>query len=305
MKWPIEIQSKVRWEHAHTRSIRVGSRWFFAKSYADRTSSDMARKGYFAVRSIELQVPALVVVVPGLWRWWHIYDHIGTDGHLPLTLADLLAEAENGNEVDKVESLIKKICADLVRGWLGRLYKGPLNVVSTNLYSDRLVPGGRLECFLRFFLARLGVNANDRLIFEGPQVDTILRPHVMVDQVRKNMQQKGWCTVGHGDMTDTNICVDRRERGCFVDFDHAGNVSVAGEIACLLISVWAHGGWLRPLLQQRNYADKSRVTANLSLNAATGTFKARSGTVSIGVAFKVSAVRKHVCAILLREFCLL
>lgn len=118
----------------------------------------------------------------------------------------------------------------------------PLAECVVALYADRLRPGGRLDgwygsdqpCTIR--------TARGTYAVTMPSVLESIRTTLAPDSV--------WPTaITQGDPTEPNIA----DPLCWLDFEHAGRNTLAGEAANLLWYLLGMGGWLVPAYQPITY----------------------------------------------------
>jgi hypothetical protein len=199
------------------------------------------------------------------------YEHVFDSGTCKLLLGDVLGEADRDpSKVPVVEVLIDSICRDLCTAAERTGRPGRLAECVPALYADRLRPGGRLDQWYlspgrASCLAMAGtaidapVDLRDLSGYELRVNGRNLRFDLAraVAGIRDDLAPDSrWLTaLTQGDPTEPNIAAPL----CWLDFEHAGRNTLAGEAANLLWYLLGMGGWLVPRYQPDVYARTMRL----------------------------------------------
>lgn len=207
---------------------------------AERAEAEI--RGWHAVEG-HLPVPALIGRITMADGHAVDFEDVFASGRCQELLGDLVADADTDpTRVPAVRRLVNEICTDWCRAveLTGKVADFAACVPA--LYSDRLRPGGRLD---RWY------HETQRLA--GLDISTLL-----ADLRAELRPDRPWLTaLTQGDPTEANIGHPR----CWLDFEHAGRNTIAGEIANLLWYLLALGGWLVPRYQPEVYARTMRRPA--------------------------------------------
>jgi 8-oxo-dGTP pyrophosphatase MutT (NUDIX family) len=120
------------------------------------------------------------------------------------------------------------------------------------LYTDRMRPGGRIDRWYRPGARLGGIRAaalsGYRLVVNGRQYRLDLAE--LIAWLRVALTHGQWQTsVSQGDPTEPNIAYPL----CWLDFEHAGRNSLAGDAAILVWYLLGMGGWLVPTYRPATY----------------------------------------------------
>ncbi|MFD7537596.1 hypothetical protein [Streptomyces sp. NPDC059819] len=212
-----------------------------------------------------LQAPALLYRARyDEYRDVLVYEDVFASGRCRMLLGDLITLADHGRApASAAGALVDAVCDDLVAQATatGRLVT--LSTCVPALYLTRIRPGGRLDTWYNneltvtdsatheqaplATLAGFTVTINDApsLPLDVPEVinaaRTALDPH-----------SRWFTAITQGDPTEPNIALSA-VGACWLDFEHAGRSTLAGEIANLLWYLLALGNWLVPVYQSDVY----------------------------------------------------
>lgn len=215
----------------------------------DRAESEV--RGWQAVEA-HLPVPALLgrsATTPGRQQFV-AFEDVFTSGRCRGLLGDLIAEADTDPAlIPEVRQLVDEVCTDWCRAVEHTGRRAEFVSCIPALYADRLQPGGRLDHWYRGTRPPLGL--------DGHSLDVAGTVHridagALIEELRGELPpDRLWMTaLTQGDPTEPNIAYPR----CWLDFEHAGRNTIAGEIANLLWYLIALGGWLVPRYQPDVYA---------------------------------------------------
>ncbi|TYB63287.1 hypothetical protein FXF51_24185 [Nonomuraea sp. PA05] len=198
--------------------------------------------------------------VPHLLRRRHngsrttlIYEDVFASGRCTHLLADLLTEADaDPARIPAIRALIDAVCDSWQESHdrTGRLT--PLHATVPALYATRLNPGGRLERWYgRARPCTVHIPTGSYRL-DLPALLTRLRTQLPPGSLWPSM-------ISQGDPTEPNIAGGPSL--CWLDLEHAGRTTVAGEVANLLAYLLFFGGWLVPAYQPGTYARTVRRRA--------------------------------------------
>ncbi len=194
------------------------------------------------------------------------YEDVFASGRCHLLLADLIAQADRNPElIPTLIGLIDGICQDLCAAATRTGEIRPLSDCVTALYADRIRPGGRIDAWyltgdpVIYQRHRRQLTLRDladyRLTVDGRSYHLDIRQ--VVSGIRQDLSPSSrWLTaITQGDPTEPNIAWPR----CWLDLQHAGRNTLAGEIVNLLWYLLALGGWQVPRAQPGVYACTTRL----------------------------------------------
>jgi hypothetical protein len=195
-----------------------------------------------------------------------LYEDVFVSGRCSLLLGDLIAQADREPAViPRVEELIDGACGDLCAAAARTGEIRELAACVPHLYTGRLRPGGRIESwYLRDDLPvhqETGRRLTLRDLADYHLAIGERTYRLDIEQILKNLRSalspaSQWVTaITQGDPTEPNIAWPR----CWLDFEHAGRNTLAGEIANMLWYLLALGGWLVPRHQPDVYARTTRL----------------------------------------------
>ncbi|MFI9047343.1 hypothetical protein [Streptomyces sp. NPDC053427] len=192
------------------------------------------------------------------------YENVFASGRCQLLLGDLIALADHGHTpTEDVAGLIDAICDDLIAAATTSGRTTALSACVPALYADRIRPGGRLDTWYQdLSLTVTDTRTGQRTPlwaltgYTATVNDTpfLLDVPAAINAARGALQPDGqWaCAITQGDPTEPNIAASAAG-ACWLDFEHAGRNTLAGEIANLLWYLLALGGWLVPTYQRDVY----------------------------------------------------
>ncbi|MEE1806715.1 hypothetical protein [Streptomyces sp. BE133] len=212
-----------------------------------------------------LQVPAL------LERTRHdahtdviTYENVFASGRCRLLLGDLIALADHGHApTSDVADLIDAVCDDLITAAAATGRTTALSACVPALYADRIRPGGRVDdWYLNQNLTVTDTHTGERIplhaltgytaTVNGTPLQLDVPAAINTARTALHFDSQWTSAITQGDPTEPNIAVSA-VGACWLDFEHAGRNTLAGEIANLLWYLLALGGWLVPTYQHDVY----------------------------------------------------
>ncbi|MDR0359424.1 MAG: hypothetical protein LBJ87_08185 [bacterium] len=213
-----------------------------------------------------IPLPALIGRIEGSDGDVVVYEDIFASGRCRLLLADLIAQADrNPALIPHLVRLIDGICQDLCIAVARTGGVRPLCDCVPGLYADRIRRGRRIDTWYL---------ASDPVVYMGKQCMLTVRDladyeltvgdrtyHVDIERIISGLREELsagslWLTaITQGDPTEPNIAWPR----CWLDLQHAGRNTLAGEIANLIWYLLALGGWQVPRAQPNVYARTTRL----------------------------------------------
>ena len=259
------------------------------------------------MRRASYHVPRLLLILPTRNGWCHVYSDITESVIKNRFLCELLASSDCSDDCGSNDGFAAILTSNLLTRWQEHAKKGDLRDTVVDLYAGRAIEGGQIEIYLNRLYGRIGCD----LAIARPYVINgtryVLAPATLLTAMRSAFAQDDWIVLGHGDPTDTNISMDLAGRVSWIDFDHSGVVAVAGEIACLLVSIWAHGAWIAPAYSPRKHLNLEGSWKTVCSSHAKGSVVLKGGYVEINVEQKTSTGRRRFVEFLLNhlveEFC--
>ncbi|MGY5079323.1 hypothetical protein ACWIGX_19885 [Streptomyces nigrescens] len=192
------------------------------------------------------------------------YEDVFASGRCQLLLGDLIALADHGHApTSDVAGLINAICDDLITTTTATGRTTALACCVPALYADRIRPGGRLDTWYQDpSLTVTDTHTGEPIPlpaltgYTATVNDTplLLDVPAAINAARGALHPDGQWTsaITQGDPTEPNIAASAAG-ACWLDFEHAGRNTLAGEIANLLWYLLALGGWLVPTYQRDVY----------------------------------------------------
>jgi hypothetical protein len=210
--------------------------------------ADLEQRGWRQVARF-LPVPELLERVDEGPRQILVYEDVFERGHCQQLLADAITAADTDPaRVRDVVQLTDDICDSWVStiDLTGRL--AALSDCTPALYAHRLRPAGRLDAW--YGTQQPHIIATSHGTYE-------LHLSAILDRLRADLASDSrWPTaITQGDPTEPNIAEPLR----WLDFEHAGRNTIAGEVANLLWYLLGLGGWLVPAYQPLTYAATLRI----------------------------------------------
>jgi hypothetical protein len=164
---------------------------------------------------------------------------------------------------ESVAELIDGICDDLFASAARTGRRSRLDTTVPSLYGERLQVGGRIDTWCasqqRLMLRNQSVTIGDLADYELTINDAKLRLDLpaLIDETRTSLRPSSrWMTaLTQGDPTEPNIAYPR----LWLDFEHGGRNTIAGDIAILFWYLLGMGGWLVPRYQPDTYQRTLRL----------------------------------------------
>ncbi|WP_405798745.1 hypothetical protein [Streptomyces sp. NBC_01506] len=223
--------------------------------------ADAEETGWLQVAG-RLQVPALL----GRVRYDTCtdvitYEDVFASGRCRFLLGDLIALADRGRApTGDVADLVDAVCDDLVAATAATGLTTALSACVPALYADRIRPGGRVDgWYLNQSLTVPDTHTGERIplhaladytaTVNGTRLDLDVPAAIEAARTALRPDSRWVSAITQGDPTEPNIAVSA-EGACWLDFEHAGRNTLAGEIANLLWYLLALGGWLVPTYQR-------------------------------------------------------
>lgn len=249
-----------------------------------------------------LPVPALHDADPGTGRL--SYEDVFASGRCHALLGDLITAADHApkpSAIEAVTSLIDEVCDSLLGAAdaTGRVL--PMSQCRSGLYANRVRPGGRIDTWYRH-AAATALGMND-LTGDGSMVLSDLHGWTLIangrrlridvptaiHRARAALQPDGvWVTaLTQGDPTEPNIAAPL----CWLDLEHAGRNTLAGDIAVLLWYLLGMGGWLVPTYRPHIHAATQKLPPHHALPRLHVEMDPRTRTAEVRYRWFVGAGR--------------
>jgi hypothetical protein len=242
--------------------------------------ADLEQAGWARVAHL-LPVPDLIERIDNGQQQMLVYEDVFASGRCQHLLADAITAADSDpTRTPAVVDLIDGICDTWMRlaDHTGRI--APLHECVTALYGDRLQPGGRLDTWYGSMPAQTIVTEHGAYNMHLPAILDRLRATLPASSV--------WPTaITQGDPTEPNIA----DPICWLDFEHAGRNTIAGEVAVLLWYLLGMGGWLVPAYQPRTYAQTLRQRGHGSVPPSV-THLTRGDRIEVEFTYRARAGRQ-------------
>ncbi|MEU8265842.1 hypothetical protein AB0B89_01640 [Sphaerisporangium sp. NPDC049002] len=219
-----------------------------------------------------------------------IYEDVFAGRRCEYLLADLINKADQDHrEAPKVRPLVDAVCDSWLDAAAATGSLAPIGDCQPALYSARLAPGGRLDAWY---------GPMTPLVVDTGACTTKLDIPALLVQLRVDLAPGAVCAtaVTQGDPTEPNIA----DPLCWLDYEHAGRNSLAGEAANLLWYLLAMGGWLVPLYKPLTYA-RTVHTAVSPLVPAVTYLRTEDGHLDVAGHIRAGAGRRAAITALLRR----
>lgn len=214
-------------------------------------------KGWQAVAPA-LPVPSLLGHGPHGTGHAVFYEDVFATARCQHLLGDCIGLADHGRvRATPVSELVKGVCTDLADAVERSGRWASLRDCVPALYLDRLRPGGRIDTWYPADSAltvgtsalTVGQLATFEIVVNGSAYQLDLP--AMIGRTRLALHPRSrWMTaVTQGDPTEPNIACPR----VWLDFEHGGRNTLAGDVANLLWYLLGLGGWLVPRYQPEVY----------------------------------------------------
>ncbi|MEU9836998.1 hypothetical protein AB0D67_36140 [Streptosporangium sp. NPDC048047] len=255
--------------------------------------TDRARREVIGHRTIRDHMPvaALLGSITSSGEHTLIYQDVFATGRCGLLLADLITAADRDpRRVPEVIALIDAVCD----GWRSAAARtggiAPIGACQPGLYIARLAPGGRLDNWY----GRLP----PFLLDNGAHVAKLDFPGLLI-RLRHDFSPGALCMTAltQGDPTEPNIAAPL----CWLDYEHAGRNTLAGEAAVLLWYLLAMGGWLVPRYKPRTHARTTHIRAAAVLPPAMAHLRTYGDRVEVAGTLRAGAGRRAAIDALLRR----
>ncbi|MFG1709610.1 hypothetical protein ACFLIM_41160 [Nonomuraea sp. M3C6] len=209
-----------------------------------RPRADTEHRGWQQLRGL-LPIPDLLSRRDLGDRSTLIYQDVFARGRCRGLLADVITEADaDPSQTPRVRALVDAVCDNWQLAYQRTGQKVPLSACVPALYAGRLRPRGRLDRWYGSTRPLTVATPGRGYSLDLPdllgRLRTILTPASL------------WpSAITQGDPTEPNIACDEL---CWLDFEHAGRNSIAGEAAVMFWYLAGMGGWLVPAYQPATYA---------------------------------------------------
>jgi hypothetical protein len=196
---------------------------------------------------------------------------------------------------------LRRVVETLDASWKGGVAYVSAEETIGILYRDRIGSGGRIERYFGRLLEGMPLteNASVSLVVNG--TIQVFHPFEMLVEARETFFGFNWAAPSHGDITDTNICVDASGNIWWIDPDTAGVVAIAGEFACILVNLWAHGCWLTPAYSPDRYKERPHVLSSVERNQAKGSVRIDGNNVVVTIERRISKPRNAAIRMIVNE----
>ena len=231
-------------------------------------------------------------------KCWHLTRWIGAPTRDSGTLADILTSSSAAD--------VEAVVARLLTSWRRRLgafqQKRSMTDRINELFGERVRAGCRAEVFCSGFLALAGqdyremmIKVNGRSIrFDPSRTITFLQRSFASGNTFLS-------TLGNGDATDTNLCVDRLGNIFWVDLERGGWCPIEAELATLIVHLAAQGGWLTPIADPARYREKPAIIEGIVMNTPRLSYEIGVGCIEVQTAVQWTPGRT-VAVRMLRQF---
>jgi len=271
---------------------------------------DRACREVAGLRSISGLFP-----VPHLWGVREVedgaelvYEDLFASGCYRGLLADAINAADRcPPQAGRVQELVSAICDGLLVANEATGAVCRLDECVPALYAARLAPGGRLDRWYRR-------SPRPTWVIDGQHIgldDLAARVFIARDRplgagwpanfstMRSALSANSrWTTaITQGDATEPNIA----EPLCWMDFEHAGRNTLAGDIANLLWYLLGMGGWLVPTYQPAVYRRTLRMPVSPVATPTIEHLRITARRVELDYTWKVGAGRGAALATLLQR----
>jgi len=188
-----------------------------------------------------------------------IYEDVFASGRCHRLLADAINAADrDSRHIPAVRSLVNDICDSILATADATAARKPLANCIPALYAARLAPGGRIDRWYGHAPRPIWTVQRHCLTLDDIAAATLIidgKAHGSafdIGRLRRALaaDTRWTTTISQGDPTEPNIA----EPLCWLDFEHAGRNTLAGDIAVLVWYLLAMGGWLVPTYQPTTYA---------------------------------------------------
>jgi hypothetical protein len=231
----------------------------FRKTMTDSAAAAELR-GYRSVAG-HLPVPRLVGAHPAISGVEIAYEDIFASGRCHRLLAEAINAADRDpSQLPAVRTFVEAICDSMLTAADSTGSQARLADCNPDLYATRLAPGGRIDTWYTnlprpmWTLDRRQLSLDDlaahTLIVHGTALGAAFPLDLEHLRAQLSADSPWATTLSQGDPTEPNIA----EPLCWLDFEHAGRNTLAGDLAILLWYLLAMGGWLVPTYQPLTYA---------------------------------------------------
>ncbi|WP_097983224.1 hypothetical protein [Streptomyces sp. f150] len=198
------------------------------------------------------------------------YEDVFASGRCRYLLGDLISLADYGRiPTSKITAVVDAVCDTFITTYTATGRISALSACVPALYTDRIRPGRRVDSwYLNPNLTITDTRTGERvplatLTDYTTSVNGIPLPldlPAAIDNARTSLHPDSrWSSaVTQGDPTEPNLATSA-DGVCWLDFEHAGRNTLAGEIANFLWYLLALGGWLVPRYQPDVYARTLRL----------------------------------------------
>lgn len=252
----------------------------FRKTLPPRLA-DLEQDGWQRVAHL-LPVPHLLERIDDGAKQTLVYEDVFAKGCCRRLLADAITAADTDpSSTSDVTALIDAVCDTWASAAGATGEHTPLGDCVGALYADRLRPGGRLDTWYGDMPSRTVTTHYGTYDLRLPAILGQLRGLLTPDSV--------WPTaITQGDPTEPNIA----DPLCWLDFEHAGRNTLAGEAANLLWYLLGMGGWLVPAYQPTTYMRTLRHRGHGAVPPDITHLQARGGHIEVDFTFRARPGRR-------------
>jgi hypothetical protein len=237
-----------------------------------------------------------------------VYEDLFASGCYRGLLADVINAADREpSQTARVQALISAVCDGLLAANEATGSVCRLDECVPALYTARLAPGGRLDCWYRrsprptWVIDGQHIGLDDlaarRLVVRGCSLGTGWSANFSAMRSALSASSRWATAITQGDATEPNIA----EPLCWMDFEHAGRNTLAGDVANLLWYLLGMGGWLVPTYQPTVYRRTLRMPVPPVATPTIEHLRITARRVELEYTWNVGAGRRAALAMLLQR----
>jgi hypothetical protein len=299
----IRLGHHRRFTANHTLHVDLGRRRLFVKVSSNPVEAAEEIRGHARLAG-QYPVPALHHRARA-GRWTLLaYQRVGGTGPDHGLLLDEITHADATGDLARLDTCLTEVLDRYRRVITATVDRRPLSATVGKLYTDRALPGGRLDTYYRDNRPLLVLPGGQPLRPAHLRHTTLVVNGVahridftdLVGWLRERLgpSRTEWAALTQGDPTDPNIGWTPQDGPIWFDYDTGGANAVPGEFACFLCYQHLHGGWLVPTYNRAAFGDHPAVIAGRHLNQPTVHIRSGgTGEVSIDYRHTPSPARRH------------